>query len=460
MQKKKVLLIDRSEDALHSMLKCDEIYMAVLIVATDRQKQNIRDLYNNIGEIYTMEEAQSFGSNDLSYIDIERYRSTQLKVEHGLWRSTSSYNHIQFVYYSALSFWLDIFFRLDIDIVVVAEIELGTPYISIPIDIAKNMNKPAFLFDPILNNGIDKLAKGVNYYNKNTYLDISEISGVPSINLDDFLFNSKTHGAENKTFKEKLKEFAFRPYGMALMSFLSFFSCRFNIKLNGFEIAWLELFRNALFLRKMSIYYDSISKKPKDGDKYIFYAMHFEPEASTLVRTPLSNQIYIIKMLADSLPAGWKLYIKEHPHQFAIVNKTRWYQLKNIHFFRNKLFYDEIRQLKSVELINGNLGSKDLIQKAQCIASINGTVAVEAIKYKKPLFLFGHLSTPFGYCGDVFKIASRNDLVNAVKTISGSYMPVYSDFNEVVKKYTFETSMEGTLNLPTTFWSFLVNQKL
>ena len=462
INKKNILLIDRSEDMLESVAACEHIHIAILIVESEKQKKPIRDKYPHIGTIYTMDEAQAPNPAPLNYENMEIYRATQLKVEHCLWRFTNSYSHIQYIYYNALSFWLDLFGNTTIEAVLVSEIELGTPYISIPIDIAKKRKISAFLFDPILNNGIDLLAKGVNFYNKNEYIDLSVADGsAPIITIDDFLFRSIAHKIDPKyILKDKLKAFAFTPWGMLLLTVLSLLTDKFTVSLNGFKVKWIELLSNTLFLNKMSKYYNLLSIAPTQKEKFVFYAMHFEPEASIMVRTPLGNQISIIKMISDALPKGWKLYVKEHPHQFGLANETRWYQLKNIFFFRNKEFYQELKKIKNVELIPLSTPSKALIENAECIASINGTVAIEGIKYKKPVMLFGHLSTPIGYCEDIFKITNTSDVHNSIKRMIDGFNPEYTDFTTVTERFLFKQTLNGKIELSPAFWKYLITQEI
>lgn len=456
---KNIILIDRSLDIIESLSRYENAKISVLIVASPELRETARNKYKSVGEIYTIEEAQSCSNISLSYQEIEEFRETQLKVTDSLLRQSSDYNLINYTYYNALAFWLNIFKRLKIDSVLVSEIELGTPYINIPIEIAKKSSIPAFLLDPILNNGSGLLAKGVNFYNKKEYVDLSLISDdIQKIDINNFLFNSSAvHKVKERMFsKDRLKVYAFNIWGMFFFSIVSMVTNKFDLKLNGFPIKWKELFLNSLLLKRLLKTYSKYTENPKE-ENYIFYALHFEPEASIMTRVPLNNQLTIIKMLHDSLPSGWKIYIKEHPHQFSLANHTRWYQLKNINFFRSIEFYGELRKLENVRFMPFEMLSRPLIEKAQGIASINGTVAIEAAKYKKPLFLFGHLSNPFGFGKDVFKIASQADIILGFERIVRGFKPQYDDFNTLVEKYLFQTPTSGRVEWGKKAWEYILN---
>src|SRR5690606_12929500 len=54
-------------------------------------------------------------------------------------------------------------------------------------------------------------------------------------------------------------------------------------------------------------------EKPVPGERYVLFPIHFQPEASTLVRGPYYlDQASLIEDIAKSLPVGYRLYVKEH----------------------------------------------------------------------------------------------------------------------------------------------------
>lgn len=453
-----ILLIDRGVEVLDSISACTDIFVSVLLVESEAQKERVSGLYPNIGAVFTIEEAQAANDFELNYADVEKYRATQLKVEHYLLRMISCFSTIQYVYLNALKFWLNVFKTRRIDAVVVGEIELGAPYITIPADIATSCGRLAYYFDPILNNGAGSVARAIKCATSNEYVDISRIGYDGGVDVDDFYFKSVAHATSAVTgWLPLLKRFAFSFPGYCVFTLASLFTSRVNVRLNGFQVSWFSLLMNAIYIKWLSFVYWMRSSRPELDRPFVYYAMHLEPEASILVRTPLSNQLEAVRMIAAALPEGWQVFVKEHPHQFLMANETRWYQLINVFIFRTRLFYDALLGIENVRLIRGDVSSKALIESARCVATINGTVAMEGIRLGKPVMLFGHASTPLGQCQDVFCIQSSGDVHSALRRVYSGESPKYENFAEVIKRYLFLQARDGKMSLPPEVWYRLVN---
>ena len=85
----------------------------------------------------------------------------------------------------------------------------------------------------------------------------------------------------------------------------------------------------------------------KNGDKYIFYPLHTEPEVSLLVYgRPFVNQIELIRMIALSMPLGFNLYVKEHP---MMLGK------------RKISAYNKILNIPRVKLVSPSIASRSII---------------------------------------------------------------------------------------------------
>ena len=78
---------------------------------------------------------------------------------------------------------------------------------------------------------------------------------------------------------------------------------------------------------------------PPGERPYVFYPLHFEPEATTLVHgSYFEDQLTVVKNLARSLPAGWELVVKEH---FYMRGQRR------LGFYRSLLSIPNLRLLRS-----------------------------------------------------------------------------------------------------------------
>lgn len=116
-------------------------------------------------------------------------------------------------------------------------------------------------------------------------------------------------------------------------------------------------------------------EEPVDGEKYVVYPIHFQPEASTLVQAPMYvDQLALIQDIAKSLPIGYRLYVKEH-----VSNRGR----------RPLEFYEAIRAIPCVRLLGPDVDTWTLIRGASAIAVITGTMGWEGVLFNKPVITFG-----------------------------------------------------------------------
>ncbi len=123
--------------------------------------------------------------------------------------------------------------------------------------------------------------------------------------------------------------------------------------------------------------YKTLFENPDPNDSYVFYPLHFEPEAATLVHgLYYINQINLIRNIALSLPINYKLYVKEHPF---MLHK------------RKRSYYKKIKRIPNVCLIDAKVSSADLIKNSQLVTTITGTAGWEALLLGKPVITFGNV---------------------------------------------------------------------
>lgn len=117
-------------------------------------------------------------------------------------------------------------------------------------------------------------------------------------------------------------------------------------------------------------------------DMYVFFPLHYRPERTTNPDGGVFYDQFIpLAMVSEALPDGWRLYVKEHPIQFAEVMFGE--------CGRTIDFYEDIARLRGVQFIASDASSKQLTQHAQAVASITGTVCWEAALLGKPAMYFG-----------------------------------------------------------------------
>lgn len=118
--------------------------------------------------------------------------------------------------------------------------------------------------------------------------------------------------------------------------------------------------------------------RPDDG-KFVIFPLHVSPEASLLGSSPeMADQFSLIKNISMNLPLGVSLYVKEHPYQMVGDGL-------------NFEFYRRLNVLPNIKYFSADVSLHGLLTDPDCIgvATINGTVGIEAALIKKPVFVFG-----------------------------------------------------------------------
>lgn len=114
---------------------------------------------------------------------------------------------------------------------------------------------------------------------------------------------------------------------------------------------------------------------------YVFFPLHTEPEISLQVySTPYLNQIETIRNISYAVPVGIELVVKDHP---VSIGK------------RPLGYYEKLLEIPNVRMADPGLDSRALVENARLIATIAGSIGLEALMRGKPVVTFGR--TPYGY---------------------------------------------------------------
>ncbi len=154
--------------------------------------------------------------------------------------------------------------------------------------------------------------------------------------------------------------------------------------------------------------------------KFIFFALHYQPEATTLpLGGVFDNQLLAIEILSKSVPEDWTIYVKEHPRQFTTKissgkNTRKGRTLQRRHF-RDKEDYSKILRMKNVRLISLREDTAVLIRKSVFAATITGSVAWESLLERKSCMVFGNSWN--SSCNSCFVVTSVDDCKQAINAI-------------------------------------------
>lgn len=185
--------------------------------------------------------------------------------------------------------------------------------------------------------------------------------------------------------------------------------------------------------------YEALALIKKDEDipdgSYIYFAMHYQPEASSL---PLgggggyADQRIPIEILSKSIPKDWKVLVKKHPGQNI--------QCANIQGYR------WLAELKNVFIVSENISSHELMKKAEFVATLTGTVAMEALFLRKKAIIFGY--SELAMAPNVYWGRTVEECRKIIETQKSTEL-LYSD--EDIKEYFTMLSQNSFKNNPEEY---------
>ena len=156
---------------------------------------------------------------------------------------------------------------------------------------------------------------------------------------------------------------------------------------------------------------------PIKNEKFVYFAMSAQPEASNLpAALGFSNIFTCLKMLRQGLPDEVKIYFKENPSVF----ETRNPYISGIKY-RSKNHYEELADIGGLQFVRTDQESSELIKNALAVATINGTSAIEAICSQKTAFIFG--ANWYEQLPRVVKVGCSDDVKREIQKIEQETYP-------------------------------------
>jgi len=136
---------------------------------------------------------------------------------------------------------------------------------------------------------------------------------------------------------------------------------------------------------------------------YVLFPLQVEPEITLSVEADtVVSQLSVIEWLAQSMPAGWTLVVKEHPFQTAL---------------RRRFFWRYVRGLPNTAIAPTLAPTEPLIANAAAVATINSTVGYQAAAAGIPVLTFD-AQTPLSILPHVFPAASYADTRRIIRRIA------------------------------------------
>jgi hypothetical protein len=170
-------------------------------------------------------------------------------------------------------------------------------------------------------------------------------------------------------------------------------------------LGWAPSLFRSVFNHK---YVKSISVTPNEISKdyrICFFTLHLEPEVALLNFSPeFNNSLEAISWISKSLPADTIIVVKEQVNSFGV--RSRWY-------------YNQLNKIGNVVLANPDIHSWEWLKRVNIVATITGTIGVEAVHFHKPVVSFG-----------------KHQIINNLPTVRyvSNFIETKSAINELLEK--------------------------
>ncbi|MGQ0644450.1 MAG: capsular polysaccharide export protein, LipB/KpsS family [Elusimicrobiota bacterium] len=192
---------------------------------------------------------------------------------------------------------------------------------------------------------------------------------------------------------------------------------------------WRVVVQSAL-IRLRTVYHQSLNPflsrvSWPEEEKYFYYPLSLEPETALLmIGWRNRDQLRLIRQIAEALPAGHKLYVKEHPGM--LVGK------------RPLGFYRELARTPGVRLIDRGVDSYRLIPSAVGVVTVTGTVGLEAVASGKPVVLIGRAA--YERCPGVIRVRDLEELPAALSSLRNGFVANERSLQNFLLAYEKRTS--------------------
>ena len=430
-----LLLVD-NELKIVEWILCETDWNISLLITTDKTCK-----YKNCERVKKiLSERDFWNHNDLTmfeYDEINSLRNAQLCIESATHREISDFQIGKWIYYKGYAFVKQIFNQNEIDLVIVKGPNHGYIYDKMITSFATYLGIHSYNLEENLCNLrviYDNLSEKILEIQDNGCIDVSK-----ALRYAFPADQTRKWGGGWQGIYTLAYRLAGR-LGEEIIKCIRYRNCG-NDKL---DVSIFEKVKKYYQTKKLKKYYKQISTQINFEAKYIFFALHLEPEATITGMAEMDSQLVAINMLSQCLPQGWMLYVKEHPHQY-LGNTDFLYSgyLYGTPIYKTRRFYQEINRLENVLIIDMETSANTLMEKAVAIATMSGTIASEAIEEKKPVILFSTQEYFYKYVQDILKVRSYEDCKNAIKKLEKGYVPTYSDYKEVCNKYLLDCNEDA-----------------
>jgi hypothetical protein len=192
------------------------------------------------------------------------------------------------------------------------------------------------------------------------------------------------------------------------LTYIQFWWNDFRSGVKKKRVSFIENLRSDIYRYKINKYVNALCETDMDiisSQQYIYVALPYEPEYTVQsLCKEFADVAAWIKHLALSLPAGFRLVLKEHQR---IGN-------------RSKEFYKFFQSFPNVIFAHPSLRGVDLISNCSATASMGGSTPAEAVQFGKPSIVFG-TQNPYSFLPSVHVVTNPRDIASKLREILREY---------------------------------------
>lgn len=126
--------------------------------------------------------------------------------------------------------------------------------------------------------------------------------------------------------------------------------------------------------------YEALAQKDVDGP-FVYVPLHYQPERTTLPqgRMYADQELMVQRLARVAAQRSARLLVREHPSTFLLGGPC----------WRNEAMYQRLAAIPGVVLGSVDVDPFGLVDRSLAIATVTGTVALEAVARGKPVIVFG-----------------------------------------------------------------------
>ena len=301
--------------------------------------------------------------NNLVYFILKKFQETEPSF---LIVSENPHSHTHYLIYEICNYYSVKIFKFN-------------TWLPIPVLYAQNVVTGARI--PVLNGLSPSVSKAfdkelIEFVDKIASNKSEEKTLLPAIRqqLDEVRLSNKLKYFVKFGAIDQVKEFWFQ--------FRKYFSSVYYpinpYKIGYFHRRWVQYSRRRNLKKQFLAACEVVDLKAP----YVFFALCFEPERTTNPDGGVfHDQLAALAAVRAFTPSKYKIFVKEHPSQFLRADRGS--------RGRSPLFYKAARALEGVHFVEPIVSSSALTKKAAFVATVSGSVAVEAAILGKKALIFG-----------------------------------------------------------------------